>query len=102
MNNKLFVGNLSYRLSEEELEALFAQFGTVVSCSMPTDRDTGRKRGFAFVEMSKQDEAEAAIRGLNGREIEGRAISVSISQPKPKGGGGGGGRSGGGGGGGRY
>ncbi len=90
MNNKLFVGNLSYRLSEEELEALFAQFGTVVSCSMPTDRDTGRKRGFAFVEMSKQDEAEAAIRGLNGREIEGRAISVSISQPKPKGGGGGG------------
>lgn len=88
MNNKLFVGNLSFKLSEPELEALFKEFGTVVSCSIPTDRETGKKRGFAFVEMANQAEAEAAIRGLNGRDVEGRALSVSVSQPKPKGGGG--------------
>lgn len=92
MNNKLFVGNLSFKLSDRELEELFAQYGTVVSCSVPTDRDTGRKRGFAFIEMSSQAEAEAAIKGLNGRDIEGRQLAVSVSQPKPKGGGGGGGR----------
>ncbi len=91
MNNKLFVGNLSFRLADADLQAMFEQYGTVVSCSIPTDRDTGRKRGFAFVEMSTQAEAEAAIKGLNGREIEGRQLSVSVSQPKPKGGGGGGG-----------
>jgi cold-inducible RNA-binding protein len=89
MNNKLFVGNLSFKLSEPELEEMFAQFGTVVSCSIPTDRDTGRKRGFAFVEMSSQAEAEAAIKGLNGRDVDGRQIAVSVSQPKPKGQGGG-------------
>jgi cold-inducible RNA-binding protein len=93
MNNKLFVGNLSFKLSETELEELFGQYGTVVSCSIPTDRDTGRKRGFAFIEMSTQAEAEAAIKGLNGREIDGRQLAVSVSQPKTKGpGGGGGGR----------
>lgn len=91
MNNKLFVGNLAFSLSESELEALFAEYGTVVSCAMPTDRDTGRKRGFAFIEMQDQSQAEAAISGLNGREVAGRALSVSLSQPKPKGGGGGGG-----------
>lgn len=90
MNNKLFVGNLSFKLSEPELETLFGQYGTVVSCSIPTDRETGRKRGFAFIEMSNQAEAEAAIKGLNGKDIEGRQLSVSVSQPKPKGGGGGG------------
>ncbi len=90
MNNKLFVGNLSFKLSEAELESLFGEFGTVVSCSIPTDRETGRKRGFAFVEMGSQAEAEAAIKGLNGRDCEGRQIAVSIAQPKPKGGGGGG------------
>lgn len=90
MNNKLFVGNLPFKLSEGELQELFAKHGTVVSCSIPTDRETGRKRGFAFVEMSNQAEAEAAIQALNGREIEGRQIAVSVSQPKPKGGGGGG------------
>lgn len=92
MNNKLFIGNLSFNLSEVELEELFAEYGTVVSCSVPTDRDTGRKRGFAFIEMGSQAEAEAAIKGLNGREVAGRQLNVSVSQPKPKGGGGGGGR----------
>ncbi len=94
MNNKLFVGNLSFNLSEQELETLFGEYGTVSSCSIPTDRDTGRKRGFAFIEMSSQAEAEAAIKGLNGRDCDGRALSVSVSQPKPKGGGGGGGGGG--------
>jgi cold-inducible RNA-binding protein len=92
MNNKLFVGNLSFKLSEQELQDLFGQYGTVVSCAIPTDRDTGRKRGFAFIEMSNQGEAEAAIKGLNGKDIDGRQLAVSVSQPKPKGGGGGGGR----------
>lgn len=91
MNNKLFVGNLPFSLSEEDLSELFAQYGEVVSCSMPTDRDTGRKRGFAFVEMKDQSQAEAAIAALNGRQVEGRALSVSVSQPKTGGGGGGGG-----------
>ena len=92
MNNKLFVGNLSFKMADADVEELFAQYGTVVSCSIPTDRDTGRKRGFAFVEMSSQAECEAAIKGLNGRDIEGRQLSVSISQPKTKTGGGGYGR----------
>lgn len=85
MNNKLFVGNLSYAVSETVLNSLFAEFGEVVSCSIPKDRDTGRPRGFAFVEMSSQAQAEAAIRGLNGRDVEGRAMSVAISEPKPRG-----------------
>jgi cold-inducible RNA-binding protein len=88
MNNKLFVGNLSFKLSEQELESLFGEYGTVQSCSIPTDRDTGRKRGFAFVEMASQAEAEAAIKALNGRDVDGRPMAVSVSQPKPKGGGG--------------
>ncbi len=91
MNNKLFVGNLSFKLTEAELSDIFGEYGTVVSCSIPTDRDTGRKRGFAFIEMSNQSEAEAAIKGLNGRDFEGRQLSVSVSQPKAKGGAGGGG-----------
>ncbi len=91
MNNKLFVGNLSFKLADAELQELFEQYGTVLSCSIPTDRDTGRKRGFAFIEMSSQAEAEAAIKGLNGRDIDGRQLAVTVSQPKPKGGGGGGG-----------
>lgn len=92
MNNKLFVGNLSFKVSESELEELFAQYGSVTSCSVPTDRETGRKRGFAFVEMASQSEAEAAIKGLNGHDLGGRQLNVSVAQPKPKGGGGGGGR----------
>lgn len=90
MNNKLFVGNLSFKVSEAELSEIFSQYGTVTSCSIPTDRDTGRKRGFAFIEMESAEEAEKAIVALNGRDFAGRPLSVSISQPKPKTGGGGG------------
>jgi RNA recognition motif-containing protein len=92
MSNKLFVGNLSFKLVEADLEEAFSQYGKVVSCSIPTDRDTGRKRGFAFIEMSSPEEAQAAIQGLNGRDMDGRQLAVSISQPKTGGGGGGGGR----------
>lgn len=85
MNNKLFVGNLSFAVTSEALSELFGQCGTVVSCNVATDRDTGRSRGFGFVEMQNQNDAEAAIKDLNGKELSGRQISVSISQPKPKG-----------------
>ncbi len=93
-NKKVFVGNLSFKLSETDLEQLFAQSGQVVSVAIPTDAETGRKRGFAFVEMGSPEEAEAAIEALNGKEVEGRAIAVSISKPRenrpqrPHGGGG--------------
>ena len=89
MNNKLFVGNLSFKMTVQELEELFAQHGSVKSVSIPQDRNTGRPRGFAFVEMDNQAEAEAAIKAINGREIAGRQIAVSVSQPKAKTGGGG-------------
>ncbi|HEY9784699.1 MAG TPA: RNA-binding protein [Candidatus Obscuribacterales bacterium] len=82
MNNKLFIGNLAYSVRGNDLQELFASYGEVSSCTIATDRDTGRPRGFAFVEMSSQAEAEAAIKGLNGREVGGRQISVGISQPK--------------------
>lgn len=91
MQNKLFVRNISYKLTESELEGLFAPFGVVVSASIPKDRDTGRSRGFAFVEMKSQEEAEAAIKGLNNREVQGREIIVAFSESKPRSGGGGGG-----------
>ncbi len=84
MNNKLFVGNLAYKVTEEELQELFAQSGEVVSTTIVTDRHTGQKRGFGFVEMSTQAGAESAIKTLNGFELQGRQIAVSISQPKPK------------------
>jgi cold-inducible RNA-binding protein len=84
MNNKLFVGNLSYNVAEEDLRQLFGQFGAVTSAVLPTDRDTGRPRGFAFVEMESQLAAEAAIKGLDGHQIGGRELRVSISQPKPR------------------
>ncbi|MBY0357190.1 MAG: RNA-binding protein [Candidatus Obscuribacterales bacterium] len=89
MNNKLFIGNLSYGVTDHSLGDLFSQYGEVVSCSIAKDRDTGRSRGFAFVEMQTQEQAEAAIQGLNGHTLENRQISVAISQPKPKGAGGG-------------
>jgi RNA recognition motif-containing protein len=84
MNNKLFVGNLSFKTSQQELQDLFAQHGEVVSVSIPQDRETGRPRGFAFVEMSTQESAESAIKALNGREVDGRQIAVNVSTPKPK------------------
>lgn len=87
MNNKLFVGNLSYTLGEDELRDLFSQYGEVSSAKIPTDRDTGRPRGFAFVEMVTQEAAEAAIKGLDGQQISGREMRVGISQPKARTGG---------------
>jgi cold-inducible RNA-binding protein len=82
MNTKLFVGNLSFKVTEAELEELFTQAGVVVSVAIPTDRETGRKRGFAFVEMQSQAEAEAAVKQFNGATIDDRQIAVNPSQPK--------------------
>ncbi len=79
---KLFVGNLSFNMSEGDVEELFAPSGKVVSVAIPTDRDTGRKRGFAFVEMDTDAEAEAAIQALNGRDVDGRQLAVNLSKPK--------------------
>jgi hypothetical protein len=92
VNNKLFVGNLSFKTTQQELQDLFAEHGEVISVAIPQDRETGRQRGFAFVEMSNQAQAEAAIKALNGREVDGRQIAVNVSTPKPRDGGGGRGR----------
>ena len=104
MTTKLYVGNLPYDATEAELRELFAQAGEVSSVALPTDRDTGRPRGFGFVEMASEDAARKAISLLNGRTLRDRQIKVNESQPREGGGGGGGyggggGRSGGGGGG---
>ena len=104
MGKKLYVGNLSYAVDSSELEQLFGQHGTVVSAQIINDRDTGRSKGFGFVEMGSDDEAQAAITALNGQEHNGRALTVNEARPREDrgGGGGGGGRGfGGGGGGGR-
>jgi RNA recognition motif-containing protein len=100
---KLYVGNLSYSTGENELRDLFAAYGAVESVAVITDRDTGRSKGFGFVEFANDAEAQAAIAGLNGKDVGGRALTVSPARPKTEGGGGGGGRGGygGGGGGGR-
>lgn len=84
MNNKLFVGNLAFSVTEADLRTLFAEYGEVTSASLPLDRDTNRPRGFAFIEMNSQASAEAAIKGLDGQEHAGRNLKVNISQPKPK------------------
>jgi RNA recognition motif-containing protein len=114
MGTKLYVGNLGYSVSDSALEQLFAPHGTVRSAQVILDRDTGRSKGFGFVEMSSEQEAQAAIAALNGKEVEGRTITVSEARAKEGGdrgsrggfgsgggGGGRGGRGGGGGGGGR-
>jgi len=103
MGKKLYVGNLSYQVDSSELEQLFAAHGTVVSAQIINDRDTGRSKGFGFVEMGTDEEAQAAIAGLNGQEHNGRALTVNEARPREDrgGGGGGGGRGFGGGGGGR-
>jgi RNA recognition motif-containing protein len=102
MGKKLYVGNLSYGTSNSDLEALFAAHGTVQSAQIIMDRDTGRSKGFGFVEMGSDAEAQAAIQALNGKDIEGRALTVNEARPREERGGGGGGRGGyGGGGGGR-
>ena len=97
----IFVGNLSYQTTQDDLHAAFAAFGTVERVNVITDRDTGQPRGFAFVEMSDRNEAERAINSLNGTDMNGRTLNVNEARPKPAGGGGGGygGNRGGGGGG---
>ena len=105
MSKKLYVGNLTYNVNESDLEALFTPFGTVQSAQVIVDRDTNRSKGFGFVEMGTEAEAQAAIQGLNGQNHDGRNLTVNEAKPRePRSGGGGygGGRSGGYGGGGRY
>ncbi len=100
MGKKLYVGNLSYEASDNDLRNLFEQYGTVESAQVIMDKDTGRSRGFGFVEMSSDDEAQAAIDGTNGQEaIGGRTLTVNEARSREGGGGGRGGRGGGGGGG---
>lgn len=82
MANKLYVGNLNYRTEQESLRSLFTQFGDVVSAVILTDRDTGRSRGFGFVEMSDADSASAAIEALNGSEFEGRMLKVNAARER--------------------
>lgn len=89
MAKKLYVGNLSYDTGNTELEELFASHGTVESANVIIDRSTGQSKGFGFVEMSSDSEAEAAIAALDGKEIGGRAIKVNEARPRPTGGGGG-------------
>jgi RNA recognition motif-containing protein len=106
MSIKLYVGNLAFRTSSEDLQQLFSQAGTVESASVVEDRDTGRSRGFGFVEMASKEEGEAAIAQFNGKELDGRNLTVNEARPREdrgnRGGGGGGrGGYGGGGGGGR-
>ncbi len=85
----IFVGNLSYQTTQEDLRAAFEPYGVVERVNIITDRDTGQSRGFAFVEMTERREAEAAIAALNGAELNGRAMNVNEARPKPAGGGGG-------------
>ena len=106
MGKKLYVGNLAYSIDDGSLQQLFASHGSVQSAQVIMDRDTGRSKGFGFVEMGSDAEAQAAIQALNGAEVEGRTLTVNEARPKTEGGGrggyGGGGRGGyGGGGGGR-
>ena len=101
MGNKLYVGNLAYSVRDEDLQQAFAQFGSVTSAKVMMDRDTGRSKGFGFVEMGSDAEAQAGINGMNGQALDGRALVVNEARPReerPGGFGGGGGRSGGGGG----
>jgi RNA recognition motif-containing protein len=104
METKIYVGNLSYDTTEDDLRTLFAQAGTVASVALIKDRDTGQSKGFAFVEMSNQSEAEKAIQTFNGYTLSNRPLKVNLARPREErsfgGGGGGYGRGGGGGGGG--
>src|SRR5215472_61163 len=102
MSTKLFVGNLDFKVTENDLHDAFAAHGTVVEANLITDRLTGRPRGFAFVTMSSPEEAQKAIDALNGKELGGRALNVNIARPREEGSGGGGRGYGGGGRGGGY
>jgi RNA recognition motif-containing protein len=94
MGNKLYVGNLGYGIGDSDLEKLFTTYGSVRSAQVIKDRDTGRSKGFGFVEMGSDQEAQAAITALNGKEIEGRTLVVNEARPKEGGGGGGRGKGG--------
>jgi len=94
MSTKLYVGNLAFQTTSQDLQELFAQAGTVQSASVVEDRETGRSRGFAFVEMSTNDEASAAIDQFNGKELGGRPLKVNEAKPRENRSGGGGGRGG--------
>jgi RNA recognition motif-containing protein len=112
MGKRIYVGNLTYGMTDADLTQLFGAHGTVVSAQVVQDRDTGRSKGFGFVEMSSDQEAQAAIQTLNGKEHDGRSLTVNEAKPREErsggggrggyGGGGGGGRGYGGGGGRRY
>lgn len=82
MSNKIYVGNLSFNVADDTLSGLFSKFGTVSSCKVITDRDSGRSKGFAFVEMSNNDEAQKAIMGLNGNDLDGRNLKVNEAKPQ--------------------
>src|SRR5204862_4682369 len=102
VGKKLYVGNLGWEVTDTQLQGLFTPYGTVVSAQVIMDRDTGRSKGFGFVEMGTDQEAQAAIAGMHGQQVEGRPLTVNEARPKEGGGGGGGGgggRRGGGGGG---
>src|SRR5258708_25421454 len=101
MNNKLFVGNLSFNTTENDLQDAFAAHGTVLEANLMTDRATGRARGFGFVTMSTEEEAQKAMAALNGANMDGRNLTVNVARPREEGSGGGGRRFGGGGHGGR-
>ena len=94
MNNKLFVGNLSFNTTENDLQDMFAAHGSVTETNLMMDRTTGRPRGFGFVTMSSDEEANTAMEALNGKSVDGRALTVNIARPREErsGGGGGGGR----------
>jgi RNA recognition motif-containing protein len=82
MSVKLYVGNLAFNTTEQDLEEQFSQFGQVSSASIVTDRDSGRSRGFAFVEFDSKESAQAAIQALNGKELDGRALTVNEARPR--------------------
>ena len=89
MNSKLYVGNLSFKTTEADLEELFSPHGKVLSSKIITDRDTGRSKGFAFVEMESDDDAQTAIENLDGKDFMTRALKVNVAKPRPQTGGGG-------------
>ena len=98
MSAKVFVGNLDFRTTKEEVQTLFSQIGAIKDVFFPTDRESGRPRGFAFVEFQAEEDAQKAIEKFNGYEFGGRALRVNPAEDRPRGGSGGGGRPGGGGG----
>jgi cold-inducible RNA-binding protein len=84
MSTNLYVGNLSFQTSTSQLEGLFADFGEVTSAQVITDRDTGRSRGFGFVEMKTSEQADSAISALNGKEVDGRSLKVNVAKPRSR------------------